>query len=125
MSELATNLGVTPFTAINNTNAVIPRGTRITRQSNGNFSPTADQTTRGDAVALVDIPASGNGAAALSQNGKISALFDGSIAVGAIAYAGASNGVFSPTSTNAVVMGRCTLAGSSTAMGEVELMTNV
>lgn len=123
MSELASNIGVIEFTITNNTSSIIPRGTRVTRQSNGNFQPTADQTTRGDAVTLVDIPASGAGTATFSNVGKVAAVFDTTVAVGAAVYAGASSGQFSGTSTNAVVMGRCVQAATSAIIGEVQLMT--
>lgn len=122
MAELASSIGVIPIT-INATAVDIQRGMRVTRNSSNLFAATPDATTRGDCVAQVFIPASTNGVGAPSTTGKSPALFDGAIAVGAIAYTSATAGLFSPTSGGgALVMGRCTLAASgANVLGEVQL----
>lgn len=124
MAELASYVAIQPRT-IQNTNAALVRGMRVTLASTSLVALTPDATTRGDFVTLVDMDASTAGSAAAIANGeKVPALFDGAIAVGALAYASATAGMFSPTSTNAALMGRCSLAASGTGiLGEVELFS--
>lgn len=122
MAELATSLGVIPIT-INATGVDIPRGYRVTRNSSNLFAATADQTTRGDCITQVFIPANKNGAGTLATTGKCAVVFDGAIVIGALVYASTTAGQCSPTSGGgALVMGRCTLGASGAGvLGEVQL----
>jgi hypothetical protein len=119
MAEMATNVGTQQRTGI--ANAALVRGVRCTRNASGTLD-VQDATARGDYVTGQDIEAGKPGVVyEMGGGGKVAALFNGAIAVGALAYAGA-NGQFSPTSTNAALCGRCTLAASgSGVLGEVEL----
>lgn len=122
MAELATYIGVTPVSTPLSAVAVA-RGVRVTRASTGLFA-VADATIRGDRVTLRSgdasevIPAVPAGTPA-----KVPALASEAVAVGDLAYSAAA-GKFSKTSTNAVLMGRWTLAATGDGvLGEVELFT--
>lgn len=122
MAELATYLGVTPVT-ITLTAVAAARGVRVTRNSSGLCAVTGIGT-RGDYVTLRDGVASEAISAVPSGTpAKVPALASEAAAVGDLAYSAAS-GKFSVTSTNAVLMGRWTLAASGDGvLGEVELFT--
>jgi hypothetical protein len=122
MAELATYIGVTPV-SVALTAAAIGRGVRVTRNSSGLCAATAIGT-RGDYVTLREgvasevIPAVSAGSPA-----KVPALASEAVAVGDLAYS-AANGKFSKTSTDAVLMGRWTLAASGDGvLGEVQLFS--
>lgn len=122
MALQATYVGIEPRT-ITATSVAQARGVRVTRDSSGTTAVTAIGT-RGDYVTLQAIAASGTGAAAsASGGGKVPALASEQVDVGDLAYSAAS-GKFSKTSTNAVLMGRWTLAASGDGvLGEVELFS--
>jgi len=120
MAELATYMGEVPKT-ITPTNVALARGVRVTRNSSGLCAVTS-AATRGDYVTLREAAASEPVAAVPAGTPcKVPALASEAAAVGDLAYSAAS-GKFSITSTNAVVMGRWTLAASGDGvLGEVEL----
>lgn len=124
MAELATSIGVIPFTATTSTSSVL-RGTRITLNSDGlTYIQTPDATTRGDAIAFTDIPAATAGPAVLANVGRISVIFDSAISSGALAYASATAGQCSPTSTSAALMGRCVQGVTSAGqLGDIQLFS--
>lgn len=122
MAEIATYLGVTPITGTL-TAAAVARGLRVTRNSSNLFA-VQDISARGDAVTLRDgvaseaIPICPSGTPA-----KVPAVASEAVAIGDLAYS-AAGGKFSKTSTNAVLMGRWTLAASGDGvLGEVQLFT--
>ena len=122
MALQATYIGATPRT-ITATNVAQARGVRVALDSSGTTA-IADATVRGDFVTLQAIPASGSGvAASMSDGAKVPALASEAVTVGDLAYS-AADGKFSKTSTNAVLVGRWSLATSGNAvLGEVELFT--
>jgi len=120
MADIATHIGVTPV-SITLTAAACGRGLRVTRNSSGLCAVTA-ATSRGDYVTLRDgvasevVPAVPPGTPA-----KVPAVASEAVAVGDLAYSAAS-GKFSKTATDAVLMGRWTMAASGDGvLGEVEL----
>jgi len=120
MAELATYIGETSVT-VTPTNVALARGVRVVRASTG-LVAVADITQRGDYVTLRAMEASEPGPAQPATGpAKVPALASEAATVGALAYSAAA-GKFSVTSTNAVVMGRWTLAASGDGvLGEVQL----
>lgn len=120
MAELATYIGITSI-SVPLTAAAAVRGVRVVGNSSGLYA-VADATIRGDYVLLRDgvasevVPGAGAGTPA-----EVPALASEAATVGALAYSAAA-GKFSVTSTNAVVMGRWTLAASGDGvLGQVQL----
>lgn len=125
MAEMATYVGITPRTIINNlAGGALARGVRVFRQADGTCI-VAPIGQRGDYVTLTSIEAGKPGAAvSAAGGGKVPALAAEATVVGNPAYS-AANGQFSQTSTGAVLMGRWTLAASGPGiLGEVELLDN-
>lgn len=122
MAELATYLGITPKT-ITLTNVAVARGLRVTRNSSG-LCAVEGITARGDYVTLADgVASEAISACPAGTPAKVAAVASEATVVGDLAYSAAS-GKFSKTSTNAVLMGRWTLAASADGvLGEVELFT--
>jgi hypothetical protein len=118
----ASYIGIEPRTQIA-TAADQARGIRVTLNSSGLTAASAIGV-RGDYVTLTAITASTAGAvASMSGGGKVPALASEAVAVGDAAYS-AANGKFSKTSTNAVLVGKWTMAASGDGvLGEVELQT--
>lgn len=122
MAELASYIGIEPLT-IKATAVAQARGIRVTLNSDNETAKSAIGV-RGDYITLGAIAASEYGvAAATGCGGKVPALASEAVAVGDLAYS-AADGKFSKTSTNAVLMGRWTLAASGDGvLGEVLLGT--
>lgn len=120
MAELATYIGVTPVT-ITLTAVAAARGVRVTRASTS-LCAVQDISARGDYVTLRDgVASEAIPAVAAGSPAKVPALASEACAVGDLAYSAAA-GKFSKTSTNAIVMGRWTLAASGDGvLGEVQL----
>lgn len=114
MAELAANTGVTEF-SVNNDTVAVSRGTRVTLASTGLVAASAIGV-RGDYVATVDAAASATFSAVSMQQGAIvSALASEAIVVGDPVYSAAS-GLFSKTSTSAVLVGKANTAASGSGI---------
>ena len=122
MATHATYVGIEPRSVIP-TAVAVPRGARVTIAPTTGLVAASAIGVRGDFVSLVDAAASEPFAAASMQGGgKVPALASEATTVGATAYSAAS-GKFSVTATDAVIVGKWTMAASGDGvLGEVELL---
>lgn len=127
MALLASYVGVEPRTILNSTAAELARGIRVALASTG-LCAAADNTVAGDFVTGQIIPISVSGATpkaglafSLKGGGKVPMVASEAVAVGDPAYAAAA-GKASKTSTNAILLGKWSMAASADGvLGEVEL----
>lgn len=99
----------------------VARGTRLTLNSSGVCAASA-LGVRGDYIAMVDIPASGTGLAAVVNAGGSLPVVAGEASCdrGDAAYSMAA-GLTGVTTTNAVLMGKWLQTTASGALGVIEL----
>lgn len=120
MATVATT--ITPLQKTVTVTAVdVARGTRLTLNSSGVCAASA-LGVRGDYIALVDIPASGTGLAAVINAGGSLPVVAGEASCdrGDAAYSMAA-GLTGVTTTNAVLMGKWLQTTASGALGVIEL----
>ncbi len=122
MAEQATYVGIQPRSIKASASAAIVRGLRYNRQTDGTFL-IADQTTRGQFVAITNSDASTHAVGASLQNGeKVPMLLATAIsttAVGDPAYSAA--GGYTTNATGTVLIGQWTTVTAGGTLGVVEL----
>lgn len=119
MAIINTYIGVTPRTIIADTSDLV-RGVRVTRAAG--VCALAAIGVRGDFVTATSIEGGKPGEAfSLQSAGNVPMLTSEAIAVDDTVYS-AANGLVSKTSGGgAVIIGKCTVAGASGALANVEL----
>jgi len=120
MPTHASYIGIVPRTAIPTAVALV-RGVRVTKDTNGTVAVSA-LGVRGDYVTITSCDASEPvQVASMQGGGKVPALASEAATVGAAAYSAAA-GKFSVTATDAILVGKWTMAASgNNVIGEVEL----